>query len=219
MPDLLVLVRHGESSWNAGKRLQGQADAPLSERGREQARALRPVLALLPAMHVVSSDLSRAADTAALAGHPDAEQDPRWRERAMGDWTGHYEAEVPDEQMDAFRHGDLVPPRGESFDQVQARVGEAIDELAARGGSWLVFTHGGPVRAAVGHVTGADHRRVAGPSNTSLTVLELAPRRRLITFNWAPDSGPIPRASDPGGAAVAVSPATGGNDSNPHGAS
>jgi glucosyl-3-phosphoglycerate phosphatase len=199
-PQLLVLVRHGESSWNAGERLQGQADAPLSERGREQAVALEPVLAGLPPMAVVSSDLSRAHLTAELAGHPGADTDPRWRERDMGDWTGHYEAEVPADAMHAFRHGDLVPPGGETFAQMQQRVGAAIDELTARGGAWLVFTHGGPVRAAIAHVTGADPRAIAGPANTSLTVLEIAPRRRLLTFNWSHDGGALPRASEPGAA-------------------
>ena len=209
MADLLVLVRHGESSWNAGRRLQGQADAQLSDRGREQARALRPVLADLPAVQVVSSDLSRALATAELAGHAAPLTDRRWRERHMGDWTGHYESEIPDDRMTAFRHDDLVPPKAETFADVQARVGAAIDDLAGRGGSWLVFTHGGPVRAAVAHVTGADHRAVAGPGNTSITVFELAPKRRLLTFNWAHDAGAIPRASEPGGARIAVSAATG----------
>ena len=72
----LFLVRHGESAWNAEGRLQGQAQAPLSDRGRDQARALR-----LPQLPAVSSDLERAVETAALAGFPDAPTDARWRER------------------------------------------------------------------------------------------------------------------------------------------
>ena len=170
------------------------------------------MLATLPPMGAVVSDLTRARDTAALAGHPGAEPDPRWRERDMGDWSGHYESEYGKAEMDAFRHGDLVPPGGEAFAEVQARVGDAIDALAARGGSWLVFTHGGPGRAAVAHVTGVDHRVVAGPSNTSLTVLEIAPRRRLLTFNWSHDGGALPRGSEPGGATAAVSARTGAHD-------
>jgi probable phosphoglycerate mutase len=169
---------------------------------------LQPALAQLPAAGVVASDLSRARLTAELAGHPGAEPDPRWRERDMGDWTGKYESDIVPAEMDEFRHGDLVPPDGESFAQLQARVADAIEDLTARGGSWLVFTHGGPVRAAVAHVTGADGRAVAGPSNTSLTLLELAPRRRLLTFNWSHDGDAVPRASEPGGAQIAVSPST-----------
>ena len=198
-----MLVRHGESAWNASARLQGQADAPLSDLGKAQAVALQLTLVRLGSAGAVASDLSRARLTAELAGHPEAEPDPRWRERDMGDWTGRYETEIPAAEMDEFRHGDLVPPDGESFAQVQARVGEAIEELTARGGTWLVFTHGGPVRAAVAHVTGADGRAVAGPSNASLTLLELAPRRRLLTFNWSRDGDAVPRASEPGGAEIA----------------
>lgn len=190
---LLILVRHGESAWNAEGRLQGQADAPLSDLGREQAQALGEPLAELPRAGVVSSDLSRAVDTAVLAGHTGAARDPRWRERSMGEWTTELEADVPQDRLLAFRRGELVPPGGESWAQLQARVGEAVDELADRGGTWLVFTHGGPVRAAVAHATGADHRTIVGPANTSLTLIELGAPRRLLVFNWVPGARGIPR--------------------------
>lgn len=206
MPARLFLVRHGESAWNAESRLQGQADAPLSALGREQAHRLREAVAALPADGAVASDLSRARDTARLAGVRDAAPDPRWRECAMGEWEGLLEAEVGPDDLRAFRRGELVPAGGERWDEFQARVAEAVDGLADRGGSWLVFTHGGCVRAAVAHVTGASARAVAGPVNASLTLLELAPRRRLLSFNWSTD-GAFPRASEPGGADVA---ATGG---------
>jgi glucosyl-3-phosphoglycerate phosphatase len=210
-PQLLFLVRHGESAWNASQRLQGQADAPLSDLGREQAQALAPVLAKLPPAGLVTSDLSRAALTAELSGHGGAEPDRRWRERDMGAWTGELEADVPPDQMDAFRHEGLVPAGGESWEQLQARVAEAVEDLTARGGSWMVFTHGGPVRAAVSHVTGAEHRAIAGPANASLTLLELGPRRRLLAFNWTSGGGGVPRASEPGsGGAIEVSAETHG---------
>lgn len=217
----LVLVRHGESAWNAEHRLQGQADAPLSERGREQARALVATLAELPPMGVVTSDLSRARDTAQLAGFGDAEPDPRWRERGLGVWEGRLEAEVDPAGMRHFRRTDDPPEGGERWAGLEARVGAAIADLAARGGSWLVFTHGGCVRAAVAHLTGADHRTVAGPANASLTVLEHRSRWRLRAFNWFPAEGGVLRlepASDPGGAGTAVSNRTGGLEAGPAGA-
>jgi hypothetical protein len=66
------------------------------------------------------------------------------------------------------------------------------------------------VRAAVAHVTGARPEAVAGPQNASLTLLELAPRRRLLTYNWSPEPG-IPRPSEPGGDPISgVEPASGG---------
>jgi broad specificity phosphatase PhoE len=182
----LVLVRHGESSWNAERRLQGQAEAPLSELGRDQARALARPLAALGTFGAVASDLSRARDTAALAGHPGPELDARWRERGLGEWTGLLEDELPDGCLRAFREDDEVPPSGEAWAAFEARVGAAIEDLDARGGCWLVFTHGGCVRAAVAHLTGAEPQAVAGPGNATLTTFELAPRRRLRGFSVRP---------------------------------
>jgi glucosyl-3-phosphoglycerate phosphatase len=216
-----VLVRHGESAWNAINRLQGQADAPLSDLGREQARALRHTLAALPDLGTATSDLSRARDTAILAGYDGAEEDVRWRERSLGVWEGHLEAEVPADELTAFREGEHVPEGGESWAELQARVGAAVENLATRG-SWLVFTHGGCVRAAVAHLTGADHRTIVGPANTSITVLELGRRRRVLAFNWSPTSDGrvhIPEGSDPGGAELAVSADTGALGSRSGGAS
>jgi probable phosphoglycerate mutase len=193
-----LLVRHGESAWNAERRLQGQADAPLSERGRAQGTRLRDVLRTLPVDAAVSSDLLRARETAALAGFADARADARWRELDLGAWSGRLEAEVAPEELAAFRRAALVPPGGESWPLFAARVAAAVEELGRAGGTSAVFTHGGCVRAAVAHVTGARPETVAGPVNTSLTLVELAPRRRLLTFNWSPEPG-LPRASEPGG--------------------
>lgn len=194
----LFLVRHGESAWNAEGRLQGQADPELSPLGREQAAAVAPVVAKLPATAVVTSDLARARDTAALAGHPDAPTDPRWRERTLGEWETHLEREVATRQeMTRFRAGDLVPPGAEAWPDFQARVAAAAEELAATGEDWIVFTHGGCVRALTAHVTGADWRTVAGPANTSLSVVDLSKRRRMLAFNWTPSAPGIARPSDP----------------------
>jgi broad specificity phosphatase PhoE len=193
----LYLVRHGESAWNAESRLQGQADPALSERGREQAISLAATVATLDAEQAVVSDLTRAAETAQLAGHPDAAVDPRWRERGLGVWETQLERDVSSQDMTAFRDNRFVPEGGEAWPAFQARVGSALDDLANRGGSWLVFTHGGCVRAAIAHLTGADALTIAGPSNASLTVLEVAPRRRLRAFNRT-GSAALERPSEPG---------------------
>lgn len=190
MPRLFI-VRHGESAWNAEKRLQGQADPPLSDLGREQARALR-----LPRMPAVGSDLSRARETAALAGFSGVPTDPRWRERGLGEWEGHIEGEVASrEDLARFRSGDLVPPGAESWETFQARVSEAAAELTE---DCLVFTHGGCARALVAEVTAADYRTVAGPANTSVTVVRTGKRPRMLAFNWTPELPGSAPASDPG---------------------
>src|SRR5919109_2161839 len=84
--DRLILVRHGESTWNAEERLQGQLDPPLSERGREQSRALAQMVDGLPDERVVCSDLGRARETAELMGLRPGRYDDRWREIDVGSW-------------------------------------------------------------------------------------------------------------------------------------
>ena len=198
MASRLFLIRHGESEWNAEGRLQGQSDPALSEQGRAQARAIAGVVAGLPPARVVSSDLVRARETAALAGHAQAPIDPRWRERSLGEWETFLEREVAGpEEMARFRAGDLVPPGGEAWPDFQARVAGAAEELATAGGDWVVFTHGGCVRALVSHLTAADWRSVAGPANTSLTVLQMGKRHRMLAFNWTPTAPGLSRPSDP----------------------
>ena len=194
----VLVVRHGESEWNAEGRLQGQADRGLSALGREQAQSVAAVVAALPATRTLSSDLLRARDTAALAGHPDAPTDPRWRERTLGAWETHLEHEVATpETLAAFRAGEHVPPGGESWPAFQARVAGAAEELEATGGEWVVFTHGGCVRALVAHVTGADWRTVVGPANASLSVVRMGNLRRMLAFNWTPAAPGLARPSDP----------------------
>ncbi len=181
----LLLVRHGESEWNAARRLQGHGDPPLSERGRGQARALREPLAGLGAARAVASDLVRARETAALAGFDLLPTDPRWREIDVGEWTGRAMADVAPGELDGWSRGRHVPAGGESWADLVARVGGAVEELRAAGGAWLVFTHGGCVRAAIAHVTGASPTAMRSPDNASLTLIELGDRPRLLAFNRA----------------------------------
>src|SRR5262245_31231363 len=85
------LARHGETEWNASGRIQGHADVGLSERGRAQARALAERFRRSPPARIVSSDLSRAMETAtivsAACGVP-VETEPAFREQHLGEWQG-----------------------------------------------------------------------------------------------------------------------------------
>jgi probable phosphoglycerate mutase len=185
----LVLVRHGQSTYNAQQRLQGQADPPLSDAGRAEARALADVL---PAFEqVVTSDLVRASETAEILGYPEARRDSRWREIALGEWQGRSLNDFEDETAYSWRGGALTPSGGESWPEFVRRVGGAVDELVAAGGTWLVVCHGGVVRAALSRVTGAEPRTIAGPANTSVTVVRTGSPPRLERYAWTPDlSGP-----------------------------
>jgi broad specificity phosphatase PhoE len=182
----LFLVRHGQSTYNAQARLQGQADPPLSDAGRAEAKLLKPALARFEPDRVVTSDLKRARETAELLGYPGARLDARLREINVGAWAGRPLAEFPSGPEPAWRGGPLKAPDGESWEDLQARVGAAVDELIAAGGTWLVVCHGGVVRAAVSHVTGADPQRVAGPANASVTVFRAQDPPQLEGYGWVP---------------------------------
>jgi glucosyl-3-phosphoglycerate phosphatase len=182
--DRILLVRHGESTYNAEARLQGQADPPLSDRGRREATALAGALNGLAPDRVISSDLIRARETAALLGHPDAATDARLREIDVGEWQGRPLSDFPSGSETSWRGGPLTPPGGESWAEMVVRVGGAVDELIAAGGEWLVIAHGGVVRAAVVHLTGADSQQLAGPANCSVTVVSGG---RLLAYAWTPE--------------------------------
>jgi glucosyl-3-phosphoglycerate phosphatase len=189
--DRLILVRHGESTWNAEKRLQGQLDPPLSERGREQSRALAAIVDGVPDERVICSDLTRARETAGLIGLRPGRFDARWREIDVGSWGGKTAAEI-DAQGDAltnWRGGPRRAADGEPWEAFAARVSGALDELLAAGGSWVVVSHGGCIRVATAHVTGADALRLGSPPNASATVFEAGARPRLLVYGSLPDGG------------------------------
>lgn len=182
----LILVRHGQSTHNAQARLQGQADPPLSDAGRAEAELLKPALPAFEDHRVITSDLQRAEQTAALLGYPGARREPRFREIDVGEWEGRPLSDFPDGADMVWRGGPRKAPDGESWNQLQQRVGSALDELIAQGGTWLVVCHGGVVRAALSHVTGADPTRVAGPANASVTIVRANERPQLEAYGWAP---------------------------------
>jgi 2,3-bisphosphoglycerate-dependent phosphoglycerate mutase len=137
----LLLVRHGETDWNADGRLQGQTDRPLSEFGRRQARQLAHELTGEELDAIYSSDLARAHETAEIVGDrlglPVA-LDPDLREKDWGTWEGLTSVER-----------DRVEFVGESTEAHQRRMLRALRRIAERhtdGGRVLVVTHGGSMR-------------------------------------------------------------------------
>ena len=177
--NLLVILRHAQSEWNAAGLWQGQADPELSPEGRRQASAAGKALsAMFRFDHVVSSDLSRAVQTAsvfrdALAIDSPVEIDPGLREYDVGQWSGKTRDEIErlwPGDITRFAQGELAaPPGGETraeFDSrvldAAERVGRSASERGSRG--LLVVAHGGVLRALarlaavgeyrVGHVAG-----------------------------------------------------------------
>ncbi len=150
---MLVMIRHGETSWNVEGRVQGQTDVPLSEVGHAQARALAEALAAESFCAIYASDLMRVRQTADPAarrlGLP-VTLDPRLRERHYGMFETLTYTEVKlkhPRDFARFKAKDLDYDfrSGESLRGFFERSIACLAEIAARhdGGRVLVFTHGG----------------------------------------------------------------------------
>lgn len=152
----LLLVRHGQSAWNAVGRWQGQADPPLSPLGEEQAGDAAGRLSTLGFSRVVSSDLQRAHRTAQIVADGlglRVEVDPDLREIDVGDWTGLTRAEIearwPGELADWSEGRSESTMGGESRAHLAARARSALARVAAdasTGDRVLVVTHGALIR-------------------------------------------------------------------------
>ena len=193
----LVLWRHGRTEWNASGRFQGQLDPPLDDVGRRQARLAAPHLAAagLPRGEtvVVSSDLSRAAETAAtltpFLGVP-VRLDARLREHGMGVWEGLTRDEVgarfPDQLADWAAGRPVRGRGGEDPAEVAERALAALADLPPAPVA-VVVTHGGTAGRLVERLLGIgpDHRRVLGPlGNCAWSELSFqGDRWRLIRHN------------------------------------
>jgi glucosyl-3-phosphoglycerate phosphatase len=182
----LVLWRHGQTIWNAERRFQGQTDIPLDETGQAQAeRAARLLAALRPDL-IVSSDLSRAASTAAALARLtglEVELDKDLRERHGGGWEGLNDAEI--RARYPAEHASWSPPDGEPSPVVAERVAGALQRIADRlaeaqpentGASRLavVASHGAALRLGMSRFLGMPEELfgVLGPlSNCSWSVL------------------------------------------------
>jgi broad specificity phosphatase PhoE len=148
----LLIVRHGESTWNAQSRWQGQADPPLSPLGERQAEEAAERLVELASINAVwASDLVRARRTAELIasrlGVPRVRAEPRLRERDVGSWSGLTRGEI-EERWPGYLAARRAPPDfegdGEFLARTTAGLAAAVD--GSTSGDVLVVTHGGVVR-------------------------------------------------------------------------
>lgn len=186
----LILVRHGETEWNANSILQGQADIALSERGHAQARALASVVGRWKIDYAVMSDLKRTRETSALLGYPNARTDVAWREANLGAWTGRDANELiatVGEQYRAWREGRAAPPDGEDFATFSTRIADAIAPLHKLDGTVLVVTHGGAIRAALALLIRLTPERITPVQPGSLTMFEFDPAAHLSLYNVTAD--------------------------------
>jgi broad specificity phosphatase PhoE len=139
------LVRHGETEWAKSGRHTGRTDVPLTDVGRAQARSLGRRLAGHRFALVLTSPLARAAETAALAGFPDARTDPDLREWDYGSMEGRMTSDIRDEYPD-WTIWDGPWPNGETIDHIGARCDRLVGLFRDLDGDALVFAHGHVLR-------------------------------------------------------------------------
>jgi broad specificity phosphatase PhoE len=161
----VVLVRHGQTAWNAEGRAQGHTDIGLDDTGRSQAETMAPALAALDPSLLVTSDLARARETAAFLEKQTgltAVEDHRWREYDLGERTGLTLAEFGERlgvEFDGWWdvHAHVEVPGAESPEDLAARVHPAFQEVLDRlgeGETAVVVTHGASLRVAIASILG-----------------------------------------------------------------
>lgn len=160
----IILLRHGETDWNAQRRIQGQTDTALNEQGRAQSRTLVGATMGLQIDALYSSDLARARDSAAYLAEArglTAIPLPQLRERHLGmfqGWTGDAAQSRWPQEYARYRQRDPEQTLGdgESLQQLQRRVVTVCEELVARhhGEHIALLTHAGVIDILYRHVLG-----------------------------------------------------------------
>ncbi len=188
----LILVRHGETMYNAQRRLAGQSDIPLSPLGRRQAAALGQSLASESLDVIATSDLLRTRETAEHIARHHAllvREDPNLRELALGEWEGYTSAEV--RQRDApllalwqANPTAYAPPGGETVAQLRDRIVCALRDCQTShaGASVLWVTHGGLIGVLLCHILALELNRrwQFRHDNASISELQLSGDRATV---------------------------------------
>lgn len=187
----LILLRHGETEYNATRRMQGQLDTNLSERGLAQAHTAAKELRDLGIKKIISSDLTRARDTASVVGEDlgvEVVVDKRLRETHLGQWQGktHDEVDTAHDGARARWRSDATwaPPEGESRVDVAQRARDVVDELLDTYDEWgnsavLLVAHGGTIAALTAALLGlevAQYPLLKGLGNANTSRLVAMPR-------------------------------------------
>ncbi|HEV2475845.1 MAG TPA: histidine phosphatase family protein [Candidatus Dormibacteraeota bacterium] len=188
----LVLVRHGQSTWNREHRIQGQLDPPLSPEGLRQAELLAHRLAPRRFAGFYTSDLKRALQTAGAIGASIGQvptPEPSLREIYLGDWEGLTTSDIAERYPEAWAawvenpDWDVVPG-GEGAALFQARIAAAIADIGERHphGDVLMVTHGGVIQVALHRIVGrASHGLFPFKiQNASISLIEKRNGRTII---------------------------------------
>jgi len=159
----LLLIRHGETAWNAGKIFRGRSDIPLSERGMEQARLTAAALRDTPIEAIYSSPLQRSLQTAKAIAAPHAKEVivvEGLNDLDCGEWSGKSLEQVAADYADLYRLWETEPqkvkmPGGETLADVVERAAAAVKDIAAEtGGTAVVVSHRVTLKLLVLHLMG-----------------------------------------------------------------
>ena len=193
----IVLVRHGETDYNAQGRMYGHAQVGLNARGYAQARAVANRLTAVPIVRIYSSDLVRAMQTAqeiAALQQASVSYDEGLREQHVGDWEHLTIPEVVERYPQHYAAHSADPAHtpysnGESFAMLQRRACASLNTIIAAhqiGDTICVVCHGGTINALVCAVLELDitHHRKLWIDNCSLTTIRIsAEQRHLVGLN------------------------------------
>lgn len=192
----LIFIRHGQSTWNQARRWQGWADPPLAENGRLQAQLLAKRLSTWNIDYLYSSDLKRAAETAAIVGDKlglAPTLAPVWRERGFGALEGLTSEEIEEKFPEAWAsrmNGPITGvPGAEEQSKVVARSRTGCEELLTRhpGKIVAVVSHGGIILTTLVYLLGlppSGHNLLTVGGNTSISRISISNgRARLSGLN------------------------------------
>lgn len=198
---MIYLLRHGETVFNRQRRLQGQGDSPLTERGIEQARfmgrRLQSLLGDLSSLRLITSPLGRCRHTATLVADAlgfDKDligPEPRLMEHAYGHWEGLTPEEIEARYPTVWRAREVdrwsvTVPGGENYSLVAARVQSWLDEVGEED-RLIVVSHGSSGRILRGLYAGLPREKISTLSQRHGEIHRLSDRR-VVTFAQEDDS-------------------------------
>ena len=203
MKHTLLLIRHGQTTWNVEQLLPGQLPGVmLNDTGRDQTARLADALAVFPISAIISSPLERALETAdilARARELPIQLEPGLMDIDVGHWAGqrHDELGKNDPEWKAFvKDPTVAPPDVETFPQVQERAVAAVERWLANEtiGKYPAFVaHADVIKLLLAHYTGLEAGRAGSLmiDNASVSLVELRDegRPRIIAIGWSPKPG------------------------------
>lgn len=204
MKQTLLIIRHGQTTWNVEHRLPGQLPGiALNDNGRQQAARLADALSVLPISAIISSPLERARETAefiAKGRDLTMQLEPELMDTDIGPWAGQVIDELAkkDPAWKEYIKDPTVAPEGvETFPQVQQRSVDAIERWRKQEniGAYPAFVaHADVVKLVIAHYSGLEAKRAGSLfiDNASVSIIEIGEEEHhfhVLSIGWSPRPG------------------------------